>query len=87
MTPAEAIAILEIVKDLTNENGKRELTVVQRVIREWEPFLSDPAELLPVLDEAPAIEKFSEKVEEPEEKPWAPKNVRQTPKPKPKKKK
>ncbi len=41
MTFDQAIAILESLKDSINENGKRELTVVQKAITEWEAKMTD----------------------------------------------
>lgn len=75
MTPKEAIKLLEAIKDYTSDTGKKDLSVLQNAVREWEPFLSEPAEIEthPVIDQVTAIEKLSVPVEEKKE--WRPTNV------------
>jgi len=95
MTPDEAIKILESLKDHINDDGKHEITAVQKAIEgwQWQPA-HEPEETRPLEDLTPKPEpKLEEKLDpeiEPKpikEKPWAPKNVRKTETKKMKKKK
>lgn len=80
MTPEEAIKIIESLKDLINDNGKRELSVVQAAIAAWQ-------NTEPMAPPSPEPEKAKkEKVtlaEEPEPKvisrtPWREESRRKT---------
>lgn len=70
MTPEEAVAALTRVKDLTNDEGKRELYAVQCFIQEMIRLKLSPVvnwsassdKLFPIVDKAP---------EQPKEKPKA----------------
>lgn len=79
MTPQEVIAILESLKDHINDDGKRELSMVQKEIESWDITGTTPAPPIPFKDPSP-FEPKEEVPPPPQEEPAAPE-----PEPKPKK--
>lgn len=57
MTPELAIAILEGLKDHINDDGKRELSAVQKAIESWRPSM----ELSEIPKQVPIPELIPEK--------------------------